>query len=115
MNLLPVMIRVICYSRALSMRSPCVIINIQQLASDAVQQLRIEYRWKAIDQENLEIELAKELNKDYVPNLLENGDTQKQLLARSRYLLFKDETNWTLSQQQRAEILFGLHPDLETA
>lgn len=89
--------------------------HVQQLATDAVQQLRIEYRWKAIDQENLEIELAKELDKDYVPNLLENGDTQKQLLARSRYLLFKDETNWTPSQRHRAEILFRFYPDLETA
>jgi transposase len=89
--------------------------HVQQLATDAVQQLRIEYRWQAIDQENLEIELAKELQREYVPHLMENGDTKKQLLARSRYLLFKDETNWTPSQQHRAEILFGLYPDLEKA
>jgi len=89
--------------------------HVQQLATDAVQQLRIEHRWQAIDQENLEIELAKELQKDYVPDLLENGDTTKQLLARSRYLLFKDETAWTPSQGQRAEILFKIYPDLEKA
>lgn len=29
--------------------------HVQQLAGDAVQQLRIEYRWEAIDQENKEI------------------------------------------------------------
>ena len=89
--------------------------HVQQLATDAVQQLRIEHRWQAIDQENLEIELAKELHKEYVPDLLENGDTRKQLLARSRYLLFKDETAWTPSQLQRAEILFRIYPDLEKA
>lgn len=89
--------------------------HVQQLATDAVQQLRIEHRWQAIDQENLEIELARELQKEYVPDLLENGDTRKQLLARSRYLLFKDETAWTPSQRQRAEILFQIYPDLEKA
>ncbi|WP_202616868.1 transposase, partial [Arcticibacter tournemirensis] len=26
--------------------------HVQQLATDAVQQLRIEHRWQAIDQEN---------------------------------------------------------------
>jgi transposase len=89
--------------------------HVQQLATDAVQQLRVEYRWEAIDQENLEIELAKELNRNYVPDVLENGDTKKQLLARSRYLLFKDEANWTPSQQHRSEILFELYPALHTA
>ena len=80
-----------------------------------VQQIRIKYRWEAIDQENKEIELAKELKKTYVPDILENGDTLKQLLARSRYLLYKDDTKWTPSQQHRAEILFRLYPLLETA
>ncbi|MGV3705388.1 MAG: ISAon1 family transposase [Arcticibacter sp.] len=89
--------------------------HVQQYATDAVQQLRIAHRWQAIDQENLEIELAKELHKEYVPDLLENGDTRKQLLARSRYLLFKDETAWAPSQLQRAEILFRIYPDLEKA
>ena len=50
-----------------------------------------------------------------MPDILENGDTKKQLLARSRYLLFKDESKWTASQRHRAEILFRLYPPLETA
>lgn len=89
--------------------------HVQQLAGDAVQQLRIEYRWQAIDQENSEMELAKELGKTHVPHILENGDTRKQLLARSRHLLFKDEPKWTPSQRQRAELLFRLYPTLESA
>ena len=89
--------------------------HVQQLASDAVQQLRIEYRWQAIDQENKEMELAKELKQNYLPDVLENGDTLKQLLARSRYLLFKDQSKWTASQNQRAEILFRMYPTLENA
>lgn len=89
--------------------------HVQQLVCDAVQQIRIKYRWEAIDQENKEIDLAKEVKKPFVPDILENGDTLKQLLARSRYLLYKDETKWTPSQQHRSEILFRLYPLLETA
>lgn len=89
--------------------------HVQQLAGDAVQQIRIEYRWEAIEQENKEMELAKELGKQHIPEVLANGDSLKQLLARSRYLLFKDESKWTPSQQHRAEILFRLYPTLETA
>lgn len=89
--------------------------HVQQLASDAVQQLRIDYRWQAIEQENKEMDLARELGRQHVADLLENGDTVKQLLARSRYLLFKDESKWTPSQNQRAEILFRLYPSLDQA
>lgn len=89
--------------------------HVQQLAGDAVQQLRIEYRWEAIEQENKEIELAKETKNSCIPRILENGDTVKQLLARSRHLLFKQDTNWTTSQRQRSEILFQNYPVLEKA
>jgi len=89
--------------------------HVQQLAGDAVQQLRIQYRWEAIEQENKEIELARETGHKYVPDILPNGDTMKQLLARSRHLLFKQDTKWTPSQRQRAEILFARYPLLEQA
>jgi transposase len=89
--------------------------HVQQLAGDAVQQIRIEYRWEAIEQENKEMELAKEIGRQHVPEVLANGDSLKQLLARSRHLLFKDESKWTPSQYHRAEILFRLYPTLETA
>jgi len=89
--------------------------HVQQLATEAVQQIRIEHRWQAIEQENKEIELSKELNKPYKPEVLENGDTLKQLLARSRYLLFKSKDKWTPTQWTRAELLFKRYPDLERA
>lgn len=63
--------------------------HVQKLAHDAVQEIRIKYRWEALDQENEAIKTAKIAGKPYDPELLENGDTLKQLLARSRYLLFK--------------------------
>lgn len=37
--------------------------HIQQLASESVQEIRISYRWNAIEQENKVFELAKELGK----------------------------------------------------
>jgi transposase len=89
--------------------------HVQKLAYDALQEMRVAYRWEAIDQENKEIELAKELRKKHVPDILPNGDTLKQLLARSRYLLFKPESKWTPSQRARAEILFERYPALEQA
>lgn len=89
--------------------------HVQQLASDAVQQIRIDHRWQAIEQENKEMELAKEVKTPFVADILENGDTLKQLLARSRYLLFKKQQDWSASQVHRAEILFRLYPDLQQA
>ncbi len=89
--------------------------HVQKLAYDAVQEIRIRHRWEAIEMENQEIELAREVEEKYIPCVLENGDTVKQLLARSRYLLFKSENKWTPSQRHRAELLFNRYPDIEQA
>jgi transposase len=89
--------------------------HVQKLAYEALQDLRISHRWKAIDHENLEMDLAKEQGKTFIPNILENGDTLRQLLVRSRYLLFKHENKWTPTQRQRAEVLFHYYPDLKKA
>lgn len=86
--------------------------HVQKLAIEAVQELRIKHRWQAIDQENEAIEKARRNKKAYRPIILENGDTVKQLLARSRYVLYKNRNKWTQSQKQRAEILFDLYPDI---
>jgi len=88
-------------------------VHVQKLAYDALQEMRIRYRWEAIDQENKEIELGKETGQKYIPQVLENGDTLKQLLARNRYLLFEPESKWTSTQHARAEILFERFPSLE--
>jgi transposase len=60
--------------------------HVQKLALEAVQELRIKHRWEAIDKENEAIEKARRNKKVYHPIILENGDTVKQLLARSRYV-----------------------------
>lgn len=89
--------------------------HVQKLALEALQEIRIKYRWEAMDSENQLILLAKSKNKTYNPQLLTNGDTVKQLLARSRYLLYKSREKWTVNQEERAQILFELYPDIKTA
>jgi len=89
--------------------------HVQKLAYDAVQEIRIKYRWQALDQENEAIKTAKAAGKPYEPELLENGDTLKQLLARSRYLLFKHRDKWTASQLTRAKLLFERYPVINQA
>ena len=79
--------------------------HVEKLLAEAVQQERIKYRWKAIEKEN-KLKEAKGEQEIFRLKLFSNGDTEKQLLARSRYLLFKRETNWTKQQKKRADILF---------
>ncbi len=89
--------------------------HVQQIVSDAVQTIRIHHRWEAIDQENEAIAKAKELGVKYRPKIFSNGDTKKQLLARSRYFLFKSQDKWTETQKIRAKILFAQYPLIATA
>ncbi len=89
--------------------------HIQKLACDAVQELRVKHRWDAIQQANNEMEEARQKGKEYNPYRFPNGDTRKELLIRSRYLLFKSADKWTDRQKQRAAILFEEYPDIQTA
>ena len=66
-------------------------------------------------EDNIAILLAKKENKNYQETVYENGDTKKQLLARSHYLLFKSSSNWTEKQTARATILFKQFPEVEHA
>ncbi len=117
--------------------------HVARLALDALQHLRVKKRWEEMDKENDAIKAAREAKKryeaelienennpaaltqiiaqtdisthKYEPEILENGDTPKQLLARCRYILAKKEGDWTQNQKQRADILFKKYPELEHA
>lgn len=89
--------------------------HVQKLALEAVQEIRIKHRWEAIDADTEAREQAKFNGLTYVPERLENGDTLKELLARGRYALFKSPDKWTPQQQQRAQMMFALYPDLKAA
>jgi transposase len=89
--------------------------HVVKLVLDALQHIRIAYRWIAIDAENEAIQEAKKKGEKYVPKYFENEDSPKQLLARSRYILAKKRKDWTPTQVQRAAILFREYPVLERA
>ncbi|OFZ52653.1 MAG: transposase [Bacteroidetes bacterium RIFCSPHIGHO2_02_FULL_44_7] len=89
--------------------------HVQQLVSDALQEVRGGLRRAALKEETEAILLAKKEKKIYQPKLFENGDTKKQLLARSFHLLFKASSKWTEKQQKRAAILFREFPAIDEA
>jgi len=89
--------------------------HVQQLVSEATQEIRVTLRKEAIREENEQIKLAKSQNQRYRSQVFKNGDTKKQLLARSHYLLFKSQSKWSEQQQKRSVILFQEHPELKSA
>jgi transposase len=89
--------------------------HVQQLVSEALQEMRIKLRWEVIEEENKMVTKAKKDKERYKAPTYENEDTKKQLLARGRYLLFKPKSKWTESQEERATILFREFPILEEA
>jgi len=101
-----------CFGRAVKIIDR---FHVQKLAYDALQEMRIKHRWDAINEETNAIDNARWEKKEYVPLRFENGDTKKQLLARSRYLLFKSPDKWSNTQKIRAKILFAQYPDIKQA
>ena len=68
-----------------------------------------------IDEENEAIKQAKEKGLKYKAEILTNGDTLRELLVRSKYLLYRYEEEWTLNQKKRADLLFAKYPQLKQA
>jgi transposase len=117
--------------------------HVVKLALDSLQHMRVKLRWAEMDIENNalstiksakkeldtalkacgdQLEEGKKLKAEYEiivsenqPVEFKNGDSPKQLLARSRYILAKKSVQWTNNQQERAEILFSNYPALKTA
>ena len=89
--------------------------HIQKLACDAIQEMRIKPRWEALEAEHERRLYVTDTGEDIQPEKFPNGDTRPQLLARSRYLLFKSYEKWTESQKARAQLLFEQYPDLKEA
>jgi transposase len=89
--------------------------HVQQLVSEATQDSRMIMRRESLKEENEVIKLCRAEHRKYRPEIFENGDTKKQLLARSNYLLFKPQSKWTAIQKQRAEILFREFPEIKKA
>ena len=89
--------------------------HVQKLMLEAVQDVRIRHRWETLEEFNRTAAEYRKRGETYHPTTLKNGDTIKELLARSRYLLYKSPEKWSRQQKQRAELLFDLFPDIKDA
>lgn len=102
--------------------------HVLVLGFEALQDVRVRFRQAVLTKEREEKERQKKEDekiekegkkKKTKPKIslvkFSNGDTEKELLARSRYLLFKKEKDWTESQEQRARILFDQFPEIQSA
>ena len=89
--------------------------HVQQLVSEAVQEVRNTFRREALKEETAAILAARQEKKIYVPHTYENDDSKKQILARSFHLLFKSSSQWTERQTERATILFREFPQINEA
>lgn len=101
--------------------------HVQQLMSEAVDQMRIVLRWEVLDAENKAIRehrarrraahtrAERELFGEWEPERMSNGETKPQIMARSRHIILMHKSKWNAQQQARAEILFQMFPDLEKA
>lgn len=89
--------------------------HVARLSTEALQHMRIDLRWQELENENQAIAEARKKKIKYKYEVLTNEDTPKQLLARSRFVLAKNEWEWTDTQKQRAILLFERYPELEQA
>ncbi len=101
--------------------------HVQQLVTDAIDQMRIGFRWEVLAQENMairehrakrkavHIRAEKELIGEWEPERMENGETRPQIMARSRHVILMHKSKWNDQQQARAAILFRMFPRLEEA
>jgi transposase len=89
--------------------------HVVRLCQRAMQAQRIKLGWVELDLENKAITVAKKENKKYITPRLSNGETKRELLSRSRYVLAKKESQWTDNQKEKAKLLFKTYPSLEIA
>ena len=98
--------------------------HVQQLVSEAVDQLRIHYRWEVLDAENQAIREHRQKKRDaknkeekdkigkWEPERMDNGETLPQILSRSKHIILKHWSKWNEQQIARATILFHKFPRL---
>jgi len=97
--------------------------HVQQLMNEAVDQLRVKYRWEVLDAENKAIREYREKRKEakrrghslepWEPAKMSNGETMPQIMARSKHIVLKHSSKWKEQQRVRAQILFEAYPRLK--
>ena len=82
--------------------------HVQQVYNEAVDEIRIDIRRQLIAEENIR-------DKSTPPVTYSNGETMRQILARSKHTLMMSQNKWTDIQRHRVNILFKYHPILKSA
>ena len=82
--------------------------HVQRVYNDAVDEIRIDIRRQLIAEEN-------ERDKSIQPATYTNGETMRQILARSKHTLMMSSNKWTDIQRHRINILFKHYPILKEA
>ena len=94
--------------------------HIVKMALEALQDVRVRYRQEILtkEREGKKSKTNKHRGTSSEEKKLpryENGETIKEILAKSRYLLFSFSPAWRESQLARANILFREFPEIKIA
>ncbi len=97
--------------------------HVQQLMNEAVDHLRVRYRWEVLEAENKAIRDYREKRRQakhngqsmepWEPTRMSNGETMPQIMARSKHIVLKHFSKWNEQQKVRAQILFEAYPKLK--
>lgn len=82
--------------------------HVQQVYNEAVDEIRIDIRRQLIAGENSR-------DKSQTPETYSNGETMRQILARSKHTLMMARNKWNDIQRHRVNILFRHYPVLKQA
>ena len=82
--------------------------HVQQVYNEAIDEIRIDIRRQLITQDN-------DRDKSEPPITYSNGETMRQILARSKHTLMMAQNKWTDIQRHRTNILFKHYPILKDA
>ena len=108
-------------------RVKTVTTDLSRLMAEAIDHMRMDFRWEVLAQENKAIKelrarrraartrREKNLVGEWEPERMENGETRPQVMARSKHLLLTHKSKWNAQQRERAGVLFRMFPVLERA
>src|SRR5690625_7052847 len=93
--------------------------HIIRQALDQLQAHRMSFRQQLLTDKRQAWQEHKRQKKttpfSFPQQKLSNGETPLELLARSRYLLYKFPSQWSGTQKARAKVLFAHYPSIEQA
>jgi len=105
-----------CFANAMQVADK---FHIIRQALDHLQAHRISFRQTLLTQRRQAWQQHKQQKKPgpftFKEDKLDHGETHLELLARSRYLLYKFPCQWSASQKVRARVLFTHYPSIKGA